>query len=185
MATCWRSLSSRTFWSMLSCSTSRPTSSVIECRKPARSSGVSLSGGDHPVHEDLDVDLVVGAVHAGRVVDGVGVEDDRPGGRLDPPALGHAQVAALADHLDPQFVAVDPDGVVGLVAHLGVAIRWRPSHRCRCRRCTAGPPVPAGWPAAVRAGSCVVPAGPARGTPGPARRPEWTWPAAGRPRRRR
>ena len=34
-----------------------------------------VAGGHHGVDEDLDVDLVVGAVDAGRVVDGVGVDE--------------------------------------------------------------------------------------------------------------
>src|SRR5581483_7244711 len=43
-------------------------------------------------------------------------------GELDPAELGEAQVAALADDLDPQLPPVDPDGVVGLVADVRVAL---------------------------------------------------------------
>src|SRR4030095_12151920 len=51
-----------------------------------------LAGGDGAVEQDLDVDLVVGAVHAGGVVDEVG-GDVAAGQRvLDPAALGEAQV---------------------------------------------------------------------------------------------
>ena len=42
---------------------------------------------------------------------------------LDPAELGQAEVAALADDLGPQVLAVDPDRVVGLVADVGVATR--------------------------------------------------------------
>src|SRR3712207_8799049 len=56
---------------------------------------------------------VVGAVHAGRVVDRVRVDLAVGVRELDPAALGQAEVAALADDLDPQLVAVDADGVVG------------------------------------------------------------------------
>ena len=46
---------------------------------------------------DLDVDLVVRGVHAGRVVDGVGVDPAARSRVFDPAQLGDAQVAALAD----------------------------------------------------------------------------------------
>ena len=46
-------------------------------------------------------------------------------GELDPAELGQAQVAALADDLDPQVGAVDADRVVGLVADVGVRLGGR------------------------------------------------------------
>ena len=52
---------------------------------------------DHAAEEDLDVDLVVGAVDAGGVVDRVGVDPPSFQGVLDPGTLGEAEVAALAD----------------------------------------------------------------------------------------
>ena len=57
----------------------------------------------------------------GAVVDGVGVDPAAVAGELDPAELGQAQVAALADDLDPQVVAVDPD-----------ARRWPCRRRRRC-----------------------------------------------------
>ena len=45
---------------------------------------------------------------------------------LDAAALGQPEVAALADDADPQLAAVDADGVVGLVADLGVGLGRRP-----------------------------------------------------------
>ncbi|CAH0326415.1 hypothetical protein SRABI128_05320 [Microbacterium sp. Bi128] len=82
--------------------------------------GLKLACRHHPVHEDLDVDLVVRAVDAGRVVDRVRVEDDALQRGLDASALGHPQVSAFPNHLDPQFAAVNADGVIGLVADLGI-----------------------------------------------------------------
>ena len=75
-----------------------------------------------PVQQDLDIDLVVGGVHPGAVVDEVGV--DQPAGQreLDPGGLGQAKVAALAHHLGPQLGGVDPDRVVGSVAGRGVRL---------------------------------------------------------------
>ena len=75
--------------------------------------------------QDLEVDLVVGAVDAGRVVDRVGV--DAPAGLrvLDAAALREAEVAALADDARAQVAAVDADGVVRAVADLGVRLVGR------------------------------------------------------------
>ena len=76
--------------------------------------------------QDLDVDLVVGAVDAGRVVDEVGVDAPALQRELDAPRLGEAEIAALADHPAAQLLAVDADGVVGAVLRVGVALGARP-----------------------------------------------------------
>ncbi len=68
---------------------------------------------DRAVQEDLDVDLVVGAVHAARVVDRVGEEAPAVERVLHAPALGEPEVAALADDPAAQLVAVDAHAVVG------------------------------------------------------------------------
>ncbi len=80
---------------------------------------------DQAVEQDLDVHLVVGGVHAGAVVDRVGVDPAAVQRELDTAQLGQAQVAALADDLDAQVGAVDADGVVGLVADVRVGLRRR------------------------------------------------------------
>ncbi len=76
----------------------------------------------HGAQQDLDVDLVIGAVHAGRVVDGVGVDQAAGLGEFDAAVLRAAEVAAFAEHLAAQLVAVDAEGVARLVAHLDVAL---------------------------------------------------------------
>ena len=58
----------------------------------------------------------------GGVVDGVGVDPHPAERRLDAAELRQPEVAALADHLDPQLLAVDPDGVVGAVADREVVL---------------------------------------------------------------
>ena len=80
---------------------------------------------DREPEQDLQVDLVVGAVDAGRVVDRVGVDAAAAQRVLDAAALGEAEVAALADDLRAQLAAVDADGVVGAVADVGVRLRRR------------------------------------------------------------
>ncbi len=70
----------------------------------------------------LMIDLHVGGVHAGRIVDGVGIEPDAAERRLDAAALGHAEIGAFADHLAAQVLAGDADGIVGAVADRLVAL---------------------------------------------------------------
>ncbi len=91
-----------------------------------RQQGVALlaghvAGRDDLTQQDLDVHLVVGAVHATGVVDEVGVAGTAGEAEFHAAELGHAQVAALAHHLGAQFAAVHAQGVVGLVADVGVA----------------------------------------------------------------
>ncbi len=84
-----------------------------------------LLGAHHVVEQDLDVDLVVGGINAGGVVDEVGVEQHAVMRGLDAAELGHAQVAALAHDLAAQLAAVDAQAVVGAVADIGVALAGR------------------------------------------------------------
>ena len=81
--------------------------------------------GDDRVEQDLDVDLVVGAVDAGRVVDRVHVDPAAAARVGDPCALREAEVPALADDAAAQLLGVDPDGVVRAVADLGVPLLLR------------------------------------------------------------
>ena len=77
------------------------------------------------VEQDLDVHLVIGGVHAGGVVDEVGVEQHAMLRRLDAAFLGHAQVAALAHDLAAQVGTVDAQRVVGAVADIGMRLGGR------------------------------------------------------------
>ncbi len=83
---------------------------------------VQLAAALQDPGQDLDVDLVVGAVDPGRVVYGVGIDVATRLREFDPPSLGQAEVGPLAHHLDPQVGAVDADGVIGLVAGLGLTL---------------------------------------------------------------
>ncbi len=87
--------------------------------------GVEHPGGDGPLQEDLDVDLVVGGVDAGRVVDGVGVDVPAGEGVLDPGPLREPQVAPFGDDPAAQLGRVDPHRVVGAVADVEVRFRRR------------------------------------------------------------
>src|SRR5215207_10921 len=63
---------------------------------------------DHAVEQDLDVDLMVGGVYSGGVVDRVGVDPTpstvRPNlGVLDAAELTQAQVATLPDDTSPDL----------------------------------------------------------------------------------
>ena len=81
-----------------------------------------LSALHGEVQQDLDVHLVVGGVDARRVVDEVGVDAAALLRVLHPASLGEAEVPALAHDACAHLVAVDPNGVVRAVAHLGVAL---------------------------------------------------------------
>ena len=70
---------------------------------------------------NLDVHFPVGAVHAAGVVDGVRVDTAAVQCVFDAAQLGQPQVAALAHHLAAQVAAVNPDGIIGPVPHLGLA----------------------------------------------------------------
>ena len=85
-----------------------------------------VAGVDHRAEQDLDVDLVVGAVDAGRVVDEVGVDPPALAGERDPRPLREAEIAALADDPAAQLLGVDPHRVVAAIERLGVALRPRP-----------------------------------------------------------
>jgi hypothetical protein len=64
-----------------------------------------------------------------------------PASERDAPGLRHAEVRAFADHLGAHFGGIDAQGIIGRIADR----TWfpaGPSHRCRCRRTTAGRPAP-------------------------------------------
>ena len=83
--------------------------------------GRQCPGGDGAIDQNLEIDLMVGGVHAGRIVDRVGV-DTAAGQRIgDAAALGDAEIGALADDFGADFIAVDAQRVVGPVAGFGVA----------------------------------------------------------------
>ena len=75
-----------------------------------------LAGAHGAAQRNLDVDLDVGRVDACGIIDRIGVEPDAALGRLDAPALGHAEIGALADHLALDLAAGDANGVVGAIA---------------------------------------------------------------------
>ena len=78
---------------------------------------------DGSVQQDLDVDLVIGGVDAGRVVDEVGVEQAAGLGKLDAPALGETQISTFADDPAAQLPAIDAQRVVAAIAAFAVAFR--------------------------------------------------------------
>jgi hypothetical protein len=102
------------------CSTRWATSSVMDASRSLRCLSVRSPASTTMAEQDLDVDLVVRAVHTGRVVDGIGVDQATFLRVFDAAVLRAAQVAAFGQHLAAQLAAVDAEGVTGLVAHLGV-----------------------------------------------------------------
>ncbi len=84
-----------------------------------------LAVADRQAEQDLDVDLVIGRVDAGRVVDRVGVDAPARARVLDAAELRAAEVAAFDDDLAAQLAAVDAQRVVGAVADLRVRLARR------------------------------------------------------------
>ena len=66
---------------------------------------------------------MVRGVHAGRIVDGVGVEPSAGQGIFDAAELSETQIGAFADHLGAQLGAAHAHRVVGAVAGVEIALR--------------------------------------------------------------
>ena len=84
-----------------------------------------VAGGDDGSQKDLDVHLVVGAADARRVVDRVRVDAAAGERVLDSAFLREAEVSALAHDTRAHVAAVDPKGVVRLVADVEVGLGGR------------------------------------------------------------
>ena len=61
------------------------------------------------IEDDLDVDLVVAAVDAGRVVDRIGVDQAPADGVLDARQLGQPEVATFADDPTSEVDGIDAE----------------------------------------------------------------------------
>ncbi|MNK96702.1 hypothetical protein D3C87_1169970 [compost metagenome] len=68
---------------------------------------------------------MIGAIDAGRIVDGIGIDPAPVARELDAPKLGEAEVAAFSHHLAAQFGAIHAHRVVGAVAGLLVGLGRR------------------------------------------------------------
>ena len=73
--------------------------------------------------QDLEIDFVVGGVHAGAVVHRVGVDARAASRRFDAAQLGDTQIGAFAHHLGPDLIAIDAQTVIGAVARLQMGLR--------------------------------------------------------------
>ena len=83
---------------------------------------MELAGSARGAKRDLDVDLGVGGIRARGIIDRVGVDPASSKREFDAPALGHAEIGALADHLHPHVLRRRPDRVVRLVVHLRASV---------------------------------------------------------------
>ena len=69
---------------------------------------------------DLDIDLDVGGIDAGGIVDRIGIDPPAIEGEFDPPSLRDAEIGALADDLDLELAGIDAQAVIGAVAGIGL-----------------------------------------------------------------
>src|SRR5674536_187912 len=83
---------------------------------------VQFAAQDRRVEQNLEVDLVVGGVDAGRVIDEVGVDPAARVGVLDPAAPGDAEVATPGDDPAAQSLRVHSHRVVGPVGGVRVGL---------------------------------------------------------------
>ena len=89
--------------------------------KPAIASRAGqFSARQRRLHQDFQVDFMVGHVDAGGIIDGVGIYAATGERVLDPRLLRETEIAAFDDHFAAQFVGTDTAGVVGMIADLGV-----------------------------------------------------------------
>ena len=79
-----------------------------------------IAAPDDLTQSDLDIDLVVGTIDAGGIVDRVAVDPAAGPREFDSAQLCRAQVSPLADNLAAQFATVDAQPVIGPIA--GVAM---------------------------------------------------------------
>ena len=116
-------MDSASVWAWLSSSTSSATSSVIDASSSLRCLTVRSPATTCASIRILMLTSWSEQSTPAAVVDGVRVEQHAVQRRLDAPPLGEPEVAALDHHGAAQVDAVDPDGVVGAVADLGVGLR--------------------------------------------------------------
>ena len=97
-------------------------------RRPPR--GMSSPRVTAQARQHLEVDLPVGGVDAGGVVDRVGVDRARPAAAYSMRArCGEREVGALADDPRPQRRGRDPELAVGPIVHRAVVLGARPHER--------------------------------------------------------
>ena len=76
----------------------------------------------HGVKQDFDVHLMIGCINTCGVVNRIGVEFHAVAGRLNTSALCEPQVSTFADYLDTKLVCGDANGIIRLIAHIGVRL---------------------------------------------------------------
>ena len=82
-----------------------------------------VTSANHGPQRDLDIDLMVRAVDAGRVIDRIAVQLHPMLGQLDPGKLGDAKIGPLANHPGTKLGCIDADCIIGPVADIYVAFR--------------------------------------------------------------
>ena len=68
-------------------------------------------------HKNLQIDLVIGEIHAGRIVHGVSVDAAAIQGEFDARSLSETEVGAFSYNLGSKLHGVDARAIVGAVAN--------------------------------------------------------------------
>ena len=86
---------------------------LLECQIPCR---------HQLVEQDLDVHLVIRAIHPAHVVGKIGIDATVLTGVLHPTELGKTEVASLTHNTGSQIAPIDPQCVVAAIAHFPIAL---------------------------------------------------------------
>ena len=84
--------------------------------------GAEAAGSHFGIKQDLDVDLMIRGVDAGRIVDEIGVDSATVSGVFDATCLRPSQVSAFASSPGPHLLGRDANRIIGSVADLGVGL---------------------------------------------------------------
>ncbi len=79
----------------------------------------------HGAKKDFDIDLMVRAVHAGRIINGIRIKTPAGQSIFNTPELRHAEVTALADDFCAYITAIDAYPVIGTIPDFPVTLMDR------------------------------------------------------------
>ena len=71
--------------------------------------------------QNLDIHLVVGTIHTGRVINGIGVNPPTQLRKLNTGSVGHAQIGPFANDLCAHFIGINPQCIIGAIPDIRVA----------------------------------------------------------------
>ena len=77
---------------------------------------------DNCTDQNLDVHLVIGTIHTGRIIDRIGIDASPGQCVLDAAQLREAKIAAFCHDIATQFITVDAQRIGGAITHFEVRL---------------------------------------------------------------